>query len=319
MRHALALVVATAFACGCAQAHPGIRLIGESSPAFSALIDLKPVYASAAAVRVDTAAMDRSALMAALAHDAEAPPDLAVVPHHLLGRLVADDAIHPIKSFVDDLKLFDPRVVDPQIDLLPSWRELSQYRHQIYGYPLTIVTTRPGLFFSWLTFAYAFGARIMDSPSGDAYGPIVVNSPEAVAATEQFVAFQRHPGRIGDTPPTPANGGRAVPLDGDTFVIPSRARHPREAFRVMQQILSNDVQMRMADSRLLSPRKSASKDPHATNGGVPIPTIPEAQAIIDTMTPTLAQIVSGALTAQQGLDAVAVQLEALLPAGANGR
>lgn len=317
MRLVLALFVTAA--CGCAQAHPGIRLIGESSPAFSALIDLKPVYESAAAVRVETAAMDRSALMAALAHDAEAPPDLAVVPHHLLGRLVADDAIHPIKSLIDDLKLFDPRVVDPQIDLLPSWRELSQYRHQIYGYPLTIVTTRPGLFFSWLTFAYAVGARIMDSPSGDAYGPVVVNSPEAVAATEQFVAFQRHPGRIGDMPPMLANGQRAVPLDGDTFVIPSRARHPREAFRVMQQILSNDVQMRMVKSGILSPRQSASRDPHATNGRVPIPTIPEAQAIIDTMTPTLELLVSGALTAQQGLDAVAVQLKALLPAGANGR
>lgn len=318
MRFTLALVLAAA-ACGCAQAHPGIRLIGESSPAFSALIDLKPVYASAAAVRVDATAMDRSALMAALAHNADVPPDLAVVPHHLLGRLVADDAIHPIKSFVDDLKLFDPRVVDPQIDLLPSWRELSQYRHQIYGYPVTIVTTRRGLFFSWLTFAYAFGARIMDSPSGDTYGPVVVNSPVAVAATEQFVAFQRRTGRMGDTPPPQANDQRALPLDGDTFVIPARARHPREAFRVMQQILSNDVQMRMAKSGILSPRTSASSDPHATNGRVPIPTIPEAQAIIDTMTPTLEQLVSGALTAQQGLDAVAVELKALLPTGANGR
>jgi ABC-type glycerol-3-phosphate transport system substrate-binding protein len=316
MRLAIALVAVAA--CGCAQAHPGLRLIGESSPAFSALIDLKSVYESATAIRVETEAMDRSTVIRAFDRHAEAPPDLVVVPYYLLGRLVADDAIHPIKSLVDDLKLFDPRIVDPQIDLLPPWREISQYRHQIYGYPLTIGETRPGLFFSWLRFAYAAGARIMDSPSGDGYGPIVVNSPQALSATEQFVTFERHGGRIADTPPQ-ASVRRAIPLDGDTFVIPSRARHPREAFRVMQQILSNDVQVRMAKSGNLSPRTSASRDPHAIDGSVAIPKVPEAQAIIDTMTPTLTQMVSGALTAQQGLDAVAVQLKALLPTGANGR
>ena len=87
----------------------------------------------------------------------------------------------------------------------------------------------------------------------------------------------------------------------------------------MQQILSNDVQVRMANSGNLSPRTSASRDPHAIDGGIPIPKVPEAQAIIDMMTPTLAQIVSGAITAQQGLDALALELKTLLPAGDNSR
>lgn len=313
---ALVLAVASA-ACGRAPAdRAAIRLIGEPSATFSALIDLKAEYQSAAGVRVETAAVDRAGLMAALARDAEAPPDLAVVPHYLLGRLATDHAIHPIKSLIDDLALFDPRVVDPQIDLVPWWRELSEYHHQIYGYPVALRDLRkneqkPTLFFSWLAFAYAAGARIMDAPSGDAYGAIVVNSPEAIKATDRFLASEHL--AVDALYPSPDEVERpAVPIAGYTLVIPSRARHAREAFRVMQQMLSNDVQAKMARRGVLSPRKSAVNDSTLIDAGVPMPTVPEAQAIIDTMTPILASVVSGKLTARQGLDLIAVQLETVL-------
>ena len=92
----------------------------------------------------------------------------------------------------------------------------------------------------------------------------------------------------------------------------------------MQQILSNDVQRLMARRGGLSPRASVYQDPtlkdvpylasfeHMVDSGVPTPTIPEAQAIIDTMTPVLARIVAGEVTPKAGLDAVAVQFETLL-------
>ena len=395
---------------GCTGRHgEPIRMVGEASPAFSLLIDLKSEYESASQVPVDIDARNRAGLLAAFGGGANTPADLVVVPHHLLGQLVEANAIRPIQRFIDDLALFDPRIVDPQKDLLPWWKEISQFRRRSYGYPASLRTMslvyrrdlrevkegtwpeieeiaqffrRPeqhiagmfingkpedGLFQAWLAYAYAGGARIIDAPTGDGDGPIVVNSPEAIRATEQYVALRRlssgdpsgygladaieafeqghavfallphdvasrlertsHPrlaGAVGYIPLPSATGRPAVPIDGFTFVIPARAAHPREAFRVMQQILSNDVQRLMARRGGLSARASVYKDPtlkdvpylasfeNMVNAGVPTPTIPEAQAIIDTMTPILARIVAGEVTPKAGLDAVTVQFETLL-------
>jgi multiple sugar transport system substrate-binding protein len=49
----------------------------------------------------------------------------------------------------------------------------------------------PGLWYEWLQYAYSFGARILDASSPDEYGDIVVNSPEAVRATEFYVRLLR--------------------------------------------------------------------------------------------------------------------------------
>ena len=49
-----------------------------------------------------------------------------------------------------------------------------------------------GLFHLWLQYAYSFGARIFDAAGPDAYGEIVVNSPEAVRATELYVKLLRN-------------------------------------------------------------------------------------------------------------------------------
>lgn len=42
------------------------------------------------------------------------------------------------------------------------------------------------LWYEWLNFLYAYGADMMEVESGSECGPIVVNSPEAVAATEYY-------------------------------------------------------------------------------------------------------------------------------------
>jgi multiple sugar transport system substrate-binding protein len=44
----------------------------------------------------------------------------------------------------------------------------------------------------WLEYAAMFNARILESASGDTYGDIVVNSPEAVRATEFFAGLVRY-------------------------------------------------------------------------------------------------------------------------------
>jgi multiple sugar transport system substrate-binding protein len=43
------------------------------------------------------------------------------------------------------------------------------------------------LWYEWLNFAYSFGGNILDTKHGWEYGDIVVNSPENVAATDQYM------------------------------------------------------------------------------------------------------------------------------------
>lgn len=66
------------------------------------------------------------------------------------------------------------------------------YRPQqgLYG---TVVHGRSdaSLVYEWLAYGAMFGARIFDAVSSDAYGDIVVNSPEAIAATEFLVGLLR--------------------------------------------------------------------------------------------------------------------------------
>ncbi len=44
----------------------------------------------------------------------------------------------------------------------------------------------PALWYEWLNFVYSFGGDILDTQHGWEYGDIVVNSPQNVAATEQY-------------------------------------------------------------------------------------------------------------------------------------
>lgn len=61
----------------------------------------------------------------------------------------------------------------------------GQYGTVVYGRP------DPSLMHEWLGYAAMFNARIFDSASSDAYGNIVVNSPEAVRATEFLLGLLR--------------------------------------------------------------------------------------------------------------------------------
>jgi multiple sugar transport system substrate-binding protein len=47
------------------------------------------------------------------------------------------------------------------------------------------------LWYQWLQYAYGFGARILDAAGPDLYGDIVVNSTEAIRATDYYVKLQR--------------------------------------------------------------------------------------------------------------------------------
>lgn len=56
----------------------------------------------------------------------------------------------------------------------------------------TVIAGRSrSLALEWLKYAAMFGARMLDAPHADAYGDIVVNSPQAVQATQFFLGLFR--------------------------------------------------------------------------------------------------------------------------------
>ncbi len=80
-----------------------------------------------------------------------------------------------------------------EIAVPTTWKEYSQLAEfftrpdqQFYG---TYISGKQGLalWYEWLNFVYAFGGNILDTQHGWEYGDIVVNSPQNVAATEQYI------------------------------------------------------------------------------------------------------------------------------------
>jgi multiple sugar transport system substrate-binding protein len=79
-------------------------------------------------------------------------------------------------------------------DLAPA-KTLEQYRdlaewftrpdERFYGTALQ-GKRHEALWYEWLNFLYAYGADMMEVSSGSECGPIIVNSPEAIAATEYY-------------------------------------------------------------------------------------------------------------------------------------
>jgi multiple sugar transport system substrate-binding protein len=88
-----------------------------------------------------------------------------------------------------------------------NWKEYMQLAafftrpdEHFYG---TYISGKQGLalWYEWLNFIYSFGGDILDTQHGWEYGDIVVNSPQNVAATEQYVKL------IALSPPDTLNYG----------------------------------------------------------------------------------------------------------------
>jgi len=80
-------------------------------------------------------------------------------------------------------------------DLKPptSWQEYNQlaefFNHPDQHFYGTYIQGKQGLalWYEWLNLIYSFGGNILDAQHGWEYGDIVINSPQNVAATEQYV------------------------------------------------------------------------------------------------------------------------------------
>jgi multiple sugar transport system substrate-binding protein len=88
-----------------------------------------------------------------------------------------------------------------------NWKEYMQVaqfftrpQERLYG---TYISGKQGLalWYEWLNFVYSFGGNILDTQHGWEYSDIVVNSPQNVAATEQYLKL------IAFSPPDTLNYG----------------------------------------------------------------------------------------------------------------
>lgn len=109
-----------------------------------------------------------------------------------------------------------------EIAVPANWKEYMQLaafftrpEQHFYG---TYISGKQGLalWYEWLNFVYSFGGDILDTQHGWEYGDIVVNSPQNVAATEQYVKL------VALSPPDTLNYGwneaQAALQDGHAFM-----------------------------------------------------------------------------------------------------
>ena len=223
------------------------------------------------------------------------------------------------------------------------------------------------LWYEWLNLIYAFGGNILDTQHGWEYGDIVVNSPQNVAATQQYVSeiafsppdtltygwdqaqsalqqghvfmgllwsdqapFLEDPkvskvaGKIAYSV-IPSNSGKAFSqLEGLTYLIPKESKHAREAYRFLEWVMSDAVQVQQMLHGSSSARESAYDNPEiralpyssaflaSLPVAIPKPSIPESDEMTQATVRHLSEIVSGRATAQGGLDNLALELQRTL-------
>jgi multiple sugar transport system substrate-binding protein len=109
-----------------------------------------------------------------------------------------------------------------EIAVPANWKEYTQLAEfftrpdeHFYG---TYISGKRGLalWYEWLNFVYSFGGDILDTQHGWEYGDIVVNSPQNVAATEQYVKLIAH--SPPDTLSYGWNEAQAALQDGHEFM-----------------------------------------------------------------------------------------------------
>jgi multiple sugar transport system substrate-binding protein len=254
-----------------------------------------------------------------------------------------------------------------------NWKEymqLAEFFHRpadhFYG---TYISGKqgPALWYEWLNFVYSFGGDILDTQHGWEYSDIVVNSPQNIAATRQYLSL------IAFGPPDTVNYGwneaqgalqeghafmgllwsdqaylleekatsklagkfgyslipsntaqRSSQLEGLTYLIPTKAKHPGEAYRFLEWAMSGQVQTQQTLDGSSSIRKSVYEDSKVQQqpytpvflASVPIakekPTIPEQPQMTEAAERRLSEIVTGKESPQSGLDKLALDLKNIL-------
>jgi len=123
----------------------------------------------------------------------------------------------------------------------------------------------------------------------------------------------------------PSTSGESLSqLEGLTYLIPTESKHPRDAYRFVEWAMSVQVQLQQTLKGGASVRKSTYDDPNVEAipytstflASVPVakfkPTIPESAAMTEAMERHVSEIVGSRVSAQAGLDSLAVDLQHIL-------
>lgn len=279
-------------------------------------------------------------------------------------------------------------------DLLDDPKEKAGFKAQ-YGYDLKPATNwkeysdiaqwfnRPGqgfygtalqgkrheaLWYEWLNFLYSFGGDMLDAKSGSECGPVIVNSPEAVASLEYYKSLMAYSpadtlnytwddvmalmqqgnvyqlimwndatyavaedydastvaGKMGFDIVPQGEGGKVGQVEGWTYLVPTYSENKQAAYLFIQWMMEKNQQLNQhlnggatarpdvyahPDVQKISYSK-ASMDTNAV--ARPKPTIPESPQITDILVRELSGYLSDAKSAQQALDASALEISKLL-------
>jgi multiple sugar transport system substrate-binding protein len=254
-----------------------------------------------------------------------------------------------------------------------SWQEYTQlaefFNRPKDGFYGTYIQGKQGLalWYEWLNLIYAFGGNILDTQHGWEYGDIVINSPQNVAATRQYVQLKafsppdtlnfgwmeaqsslqkgtvfmgllwsdqapfledrevsKVSGKIGYSLIPSAASGPFSQMEGLTYLIPAESKHPREAYKFLEWLISDSVQVEQTLEGSGSLRQSTYDNPEVRKlpytatfvASIPIakpkPTIPESDEMIGAMQRRVFEIVSGETPPQAGLDKLALDLKQIL-------
>jgi multiple sugar transport system substrate-binding protein len=224
------------------------------------------------------------------------------------------------------------------------------------------------LWYEWLNFLYSFGGDMLDAKSGSECGPVIVNSPEAVASLEYYKSLMAYSpadtlnytwddvmalmqqgnvyqlimwndatyavaedydastvaGKMGfDLVPQGA-GGKVGQVEGWTYLVPKYSENKQAAYLFIQWMMEKNQQLNQhlnggatarpdvyahPDVQKISYSK-ASMDTNAV--ARPKPTIPESPQITDILVRELSGYLSDAKSAQEALDASALEISKLL-------
>ena len=187
-------------------------------------------------------------------------------------------------------------------DSWAEYLELAEFFNRPQGnFYGTYIQGKQGLalWYEWLNLIYSFGGDILDTRHGWEYGDIVVNSPQSVAATTQYVkaiafsppdtlkygwneaqgAVQQGHVFMGllwndqapyaEDPKVSKVAGkvayRRLPgsftqMEGLPYLITARSKHPREAYRFLEWAMSPSVQVQQTLQGGTSARKSTYDD-----------------------------------------------------------
>src|SRR5262245_22933436 len=98
-----------------------LRLLGEESASLAAFERVKSLYESSAGTRIDIVRNDHAGVLAAIDGDSAGPEgsfDLLIVPHRMVGHLVATGYVQSLDVFLNDPTWSYSGPVDPQKDFL---------------------------------------------------------------------------------------------------------------------------------------------------------------------------------------------------------